>query len=364
MRRLALVSMSLLVFGSALSLTSSSPVGAWVNTYEPADGCTVLSRMPFDAFFATATSNGIFTMAGFLNHYTLTGGSGNVAYQHDMANPDHSMIIISTGNSPVTNGDNIGTVYFEANATDQIKLTGNGTTVNSLYLPIGTRSATVTYAIAGNPGVADPDRWYFNSPTAASVATQSITSASAVSCIQKVNNIVYDTPNYTGPTYTGFTEDEYEGSGNVSCSALNVGCQINKVFTGVANTFIEVGKAIVKGIAALFMPDGDRMADLFDELKTAFLDQLGFLAFPFTYVYDIGEATIASSTGDFNCDIPGNCVAAFDGEMLGGEVSLDFGAMRQGMSGYYALVQNILRATTIFALVVAFYHKYRGMMQS
>lgn len=95
-------------------------------------------------------------------------------------------------------------------------------------------------------------------------------------------------------TYDQTWKDEWGGAfnqipnaiGKYDCASTDYICKIKNIFTGIADTFVAVGEAIVNGFSALFTPDTTTLQYSFDELKTFLSDKLGFLVYPIEWTID------------------------------------------------------------------------------
>lgn len=104
-------------------------------------------------------------------------------------------------------------------------------------------------------------------------------------CYYSANNITYD------QTW----RDEWGGAfqaipnalGKYDCAPTDWVCKIKNVFTGIADTFVSVGEAIVNGFAFIFTPDTDTLSYSFNELKDFLFDKLGFLTYPIEWSLDL-----------------------------------------------------------------------------
>lgn len=103
-------------------------------------------------------------------------------------------------------------------------------------------------------------------------------------CILEAYNIRFD-PSWVGERIP--TENKVPDTSPVAeCSPLDLPCWFGEVFTGFTETMEGLAKAILSGIAYLFVPDYELMKITFEDLKYFFTQKLGFLVYPITFIIE------------------------------------------------------------------------------
>jgi hypothetical protein len=172
-------------------------------------------------------------------------------------------------------------------------------------------------------------------------------------CIVSVTNVTYG-PGWDGPVYS--TKLLY-GTSTIQCDKLDLGCWVNKAWTGVADTFTSVGKALLSGIASIFAPDGTQLQSDFNAFNSFMTAKLGFLLYPFQFLVNLFNAFNSSSSW---CTAS-SCTKNF-GNLFGHPFTLDLNAMATVMPTMWSWFLGLIRGTTVLALVLALRRKYMSVV--
>lgn len=148
------------------------------------------------------------------------------------------------------------------------------------------------------------------------------------------------------------------------CEAINIGCWIGKIYSGVIDSFQSLAEGLLAGITFLFVPDGDVMAFQFNELKEFMIDKLGFLAYPFEWIINMIDGVVGGINSDeawgvgicgshssFDWGFPGVSGTQF----FGSNVSVNFcGELANKLAGISRVLMPVFIS---YALIRAFKHK-------
>ena len=340
-RRITYAIIVSIVLSAFWGLVNSSKVLGWDPLYNPAGTCESLASLPYTNVF-TATNDEIQTF----EQYITMADSG-----HPNANPNWNYLYGIGSNSMVLLGSDAGQhwlLYEQNTATDQQITFLN----DSIQIPEQTYFTPVV--IGDGFGQYQEDVWYFTTTPQLFNNGNSLnyTIAANVSCVHKVDNVAYDT-NYNGPQFQSYNDEILY---NTTCDTFDIPCQINRVFNGIANTFISVGQAIVNGIAALFLPDSATISQYFEDIKQSFNDQIGFLSYPFTFLIDLFN-NIDTSDCTPNCDV------TFAGTLFGSQVTFDADALETAYPPLWFWLTAFVRASIVVALAIALYKKYMKVVK-
>jgi len=166
-------------------------------------------------------------------------------------------------------------------------------------------------------------------------------------------NVFYD-KSYTGPKNFQLTQPN---PGNIEvdqCNGLDPICRIRKVFEGVANTFVDVGQAIVNGISALFIPDQQDVSDLVGATNTFFTEKLGFLYWPFDFVVSLFDVFIHPPSTWCNTS---TCVINA-GNVFGGNLSINLLGFKAISPDMWNLLLLLLRIGLVGGLIGGIHKKF------
>jgi len=159
-------------------------------------------------------------------------------------------------------------------------------------------------------------------------------------------------------TWTGKKYNDYmPANGADTCSGFDVACYVNKGFTTVADTFKDVGSAIIQWIASLFMPDATAMQTLFQNQQTFWQNKLGFLLYPFELLGDLFNA-LTNNTGWCGSSA---CSLSF-GSWYGAPFAINFAYLNTVAPPLWVAMLAVLRATVVVVLIIAIKHKYDEVM--
>lgn len=320
-------------------LLQSSPLYAWTSAEHPAQGEIDLSSRQF-------------------SNQSDTGGppvtflEELATYGFDKDNPDHSLLLHSywAGNDPV-NGTKLYHVLFEQGTNGNI--TFGTQNANKYYV-----TTISTVRIAVTIGSDDQNAQYPGSNTwhvqdDAPTPYPSINNEALIGAVHKVYNVDYE-PDWDGPTYSSYEDDNPVLP---SCDTFDVICQTQNIFASIGNVFTGIAERIVAGIARLFQPDSSTMNQLFDDLRTLMETKLGFLAYPLTFIVDLFNAMINAPT----CSDP--CNITF-GQFYGSDFGINITAIKSVSTLWWDFAVNAIRGTTVVALMLAFYRKWKEVLQS
>ena len=175
-----------------------------------------------------------------------------------------------------------------------------------------------------------------------------------IGCIQFAKGFQYPA-GYDGYFYNDVIPDE---SG--VCSGIDIACRISGIFSGIADTFVGVGQAILRGLAALWIPDGAATKAKIDAFSDFMEAKLGFIAYPFVFFADLFDSFDASGSW---CNTTSCALSA---PVWGGEATatLDLLAMpHMGYGDLWNWFLLFLRGTTVVGLLVMLNNRFREVMQ-
>jgi len=262
-------------------------------------------------------------------------------------------------------GQNKFWIYFAAQNTDTAK------TIE--FIKNTANSAPSVYAVKFTQSNVMPTvKMYYDgvTPSTSFFALGSqTTTESDIACIATAENEQYNATWDLGQVNWSLTTD---GSySQPSCEALDIGCWIGGFFNGIGDGFNAVGRAIVSGIASLFIPDSDSLADQFDSLSTSLSDHLGFLAFPITFIADLLGEILSATSYDVGVYGSGACNLEFAG---GGSSAwlwnggygfvTNFCTIEDEMPTVWTTMQTLLIAATVWTLFAAFHRKYLEVVRA
>lgn len=171
----------------------------------------------------------------------------------------------------------------------------------------------------------------------------------AVGCVEVAHNVDY----MSSWTYTQFTQNINAGD-EITCSTFDIACHIAATFRSIGDTFNAVGQAIVRGFAALFAPDMTEIQNSFSDFNTFMQQKLGFLVFPIVFLVD--SINSFSDTTNQWCS-SSSCVKNL-GNMLGGNLTIDFNALKNTMPSIWTFFISTMRGLIVVALVLGIRRKY------
>lgn len=184
-----------------------------------------------------------------------------------------------------------------------------------------------------------------------------LTSYGGFACIGYAKGATYDS-DWIGAKFSQTpTQQVTDCSANSGISKVT--CEIANFFDGVADTFLGVGKAIVGGIATLFLPDTDQIMvevnDFFDYMEA----KLGFLVYPFQFMGGIFNAFEDTEGHAFSCTST-SCNIGFGGgaTFFGSGIGVDLTALNDVAPTLFSFIVNVIRGMTVFALIMMLRKKY------
>jgi hypothetical protein len=313
----------------AAPVLKTQEVGAWTGDIQTCN-------LPFDAFnwkdqirdhaVNTAKQSPDTVQTVIIYRYP---GEGNNKFTVDMLPTPYLAAFTQADQNPVT-GEYAKSVEYSLTA-------GSSQTATEFEVDLGAK----TVVNNGNVPV-DPGKFKFGSSGNGNI--------SELSCIQTAKG-------FTQPfIWNGKSISEsVPTQGGEKCNgALDFGCWIGKAFNGIGDGFNAVGRAIVQGIASIFMPDGNKIKADFDSLTSFMTAKLGFLTFPFQFLNDMYNGFNDTSNNWCNST---SCVKNF-GNLYGQPFTVNF---KQGETAYPAIWTYFLaaiRGVTVLGVVFAVRHKY------
>lgn len=82
-----------------------------------------------------------------------------------------------------------------------------------------------------------------------------------------------------------------------SCDGfLQIACTVEDIFSGIADSFSAVGQAVLRGLGALFVPDGNQLNSDWSGFYATLTTKLGFLTWPFSFIGDMFTAITTPTT--------------------------------------------------------------------
>jgi len=174
-----------------------------------------------------------------------------------------------------------------------------------------------------------------------------------ISCVSYTENVKYSA-SWDGKAYFTGTPN---GISKVICAPTDIVCKMKEVWGGVTETFSDVGKRIVDGIAAIFIPDSMVLTEYFNEYNDTLQTKLGFLTFPFTMLVDIFNAI----GNDAAWCSTSSCTKNF-GSLYGSDLVVDFATFSRDYTTQYNILVMMIRAVTLISLVFALKNKLKEVM--
>jgi len=191
--------------------------------------------------------------------------------------------------------------------------------------------------------------WHLiNSSTAPFSTTVTINDFTCITNYSRSNGAPVYSTTYTGITYNSSAVPNQIGA---VCDSFDVACKIGEVFQGVQNTFTSVGSYIVRGIASIFFPDTTYLQSKFTELSFFFVNKLGFLTYPLTFIVNMISA-FQDTTQNWCTET--SCVKSF-GNLWGSPFAIDFLTLKNSIPTYWDWFIIFLRGATVIGLLSAIY---------
>lgn len=201
-----------------------------------------------------------------------------------------------------------------------------------------TLTQTTSYQITKNPALSS-----YKSTVSYNGTVQNISTGSFACVTTAKGSISYENDWEAGT----FSEDIPAQIND--CDTLDIACQIGNIFSGVRNTFVAVGQAIVNGIASLFVPSSEFMTTEINDFSDFLEEKLGFLVYPIQFSQDLIEA-FDTSSGVWCTE--SSCIKYF-GDFYGGQLQIDFLAPKWLLLSYWNYALIMLRALIAVALIFA-----------
>jgi len=152
------------------------------------------------------------------------------------------------------------------------------------------------------------------------------------------------------PKYTNNISYEQSATGSTPCATLDVACKVDKAFDAVADTLKDTVKGMLNFIGDLFIPDSATIKASFDNLTTQFNDQMGFLAYPVTYLDTLFDSF--SDTSNDWCNA--STCKIYIPPVLGSSGSyIDIYAFKTVSPSLWTYMTLLIRAMAIFGFVMA-----------
>lgn len=249
-----------------------------------------------------------------------------------------------------------GTIYnlqiYYVNGTIEFKQSGSTKTLTT----------TGTTRVLGVSK--DTTSSYFQSDfSATSIATTTnLTNSGSAACILWAKGATYES-DWTGKYFAQTPQQQVTDCSSQS-GFSKITCEIGNVFDGVADTFVGVGKAIVGGIASLFIPDGDNLSTKITDFGDTITEKLGFLAFPFTFTTELMQTMFDSDNHDEPCtDTYCRISFAQGADFYGAGLELDFTVLNDVAPDLWDFIIGAIRAMTIFAVIMMLRKKYMEIVK-
>lgn len=312
--------------GTFLAIMDTSRVEAWTGNLQSCDATT---GNPFsEKFFASGE-----TLRDFISDFANTSPYD----EFDSNNSNHSMVVTGSGGSTVT-------VVYETGSTNtntqNIVFDEQNNGNRRIKFPDDTRQRVIQYD-ANDDVLVAVGSW---------TAINNSYNASNFTCISYNTNVEYS-GDYGGTIYDGVFDPTAECNG-----ITDITCQLDTLFNNVANTFLAVGRAIIQGVAQLFIPNSDVMATIFAQMRTNFEDSLGLLFYPVGFLIDFFTTLRDTPPCGTSCTL-------FTTTWLGGTLTVNPLIFRDFIPTYYSLVLNIIRAVTVYGVLLAIYRKYMEVVR-
>jgi len=255
-------------------------------------------------------------------------------------------IIIGTASNKMTADVVSGTPGIYYNGTINVN-------VNIIAEPTSQKAPSQSWA--GTPG----GSWTgFNDGTfalAGSTTSSSPFALSSIYCIAGSKNIALS-PGWTYDSLPGGV-DYTSGvglTGATACGALDLSCWVAKGFKGVANTLLDVAKAIVGAFATLFLPDSTQLQTDFNSFSSFMSAKLGFLVYPVTFFGNVFSALGGTSN---NWCTSSGCTKTF-GTFWGHTFSINILAVSTVYSTVWTWFLALVRGLLILSLLYAVKRTY------
>lgn len=328
-----------------VSLTSAPPASAWTGNLQTCAAAGYETTLPqgfFQKIDQTFNANNDYTTAdatkavysdfnGVFGVWILFGSS-TAQFDHNVSTGENSLKVGGHPNNPS------GVDYFRS----------------GFFVPV--YSGDEFTSVSQNVGLAtDGDLFNVSANT---------------TCIENTMGATY-TSSWADGQFPG-TATTVDGEGE-ACDALDFGCWLSPIFDGIADTFIAVGQAIVKGITTIFVPDSEIMTQLFTDFGTFFNDKFGFLFYPIQFLIDLLNGIVnTSDSGIGFCSLP--TLPRIDGGAVGSGMATGtlFGddffshwqvcSIRESTPLLWNVVTTVIKGLTVFALVMGIYKKYKGII--
>lgn len=173
-----------------------------------------------------------------------------------------------------------------------------------------------------------------------------------VQCVVVAHEVQYD----DSWPFTAFIANQSYGDENKKCKVTDLMCILAKAANSIENAFQAVGMAIVQAIGYIFAPDGEQLANLWDEFYDWMQLKLGFLIYPFEFITGVFNAFTSGSSW---CN-SSSCTKNF-GNFMGRNFTINLGQTQQTMPTLWTWFVAMIRGITIVTLLLAVRHKYRGI---
>jgi len=107
----------------------------------------------------------------------------------------------------------------------------------------------------------------------------------------------------------------------------------------------------------LFVPDGRVLQSNFTDLKTVFIEKLGFLAFPVTFIFGVFETIITSASTT-------TCALAPEGTFFGAHLNINLCSVSSLMTPtIFNGLLILARSAIVLSLVFALFRKYMEIIK-
>jgi len=161
-----------------------------------------------------------------------------------------------------------------------------------------------------------------------------------------------------GSSYTATSSEQECNAGVCQAPSIYEDCTTfgTNVVGGLGCQFRNFG-VFLKGIlVSLFVPDSIFIKNYFNELQTFFTEKFGLLAYPVTFLSDATGTIISeAATPDCTIDTPGT--------FMGANADLNLCLFEESMPTVWTPLVTFIRASTIFALMLALYRKFVAILK-
>jgi hypothetical protein len=339
-RKRATIVASILAFISATILPAVLPAKSYAWTSSPIQSCTTLH--PSWSFTTWDWKSLINSNVNFTNVFTAGSHVDDVVFGNRVKTgltsgyqgPASIIILQTTAESTNT----VRVQFGQANGQSYYWKDGftgiYGFTQQTVDVSSGVQSFNIdmsAHTLTASSGI-----YSFN---------QGSSSANSVNCIQESYNVAEGQFGSPQGLYTAVPP----GSSRDCSGFLAIGCKVEDIFSGIADTFTSVGSFIVKGIATIFVPDGSMMSADWSAFYTTLTTKLGFLTYPFTFIGGVWTAFTTPTT---------TCCTFGSGTFLGGHFEFKINQWETTAPTLWTWLTAVIKGVTLLGLFFALRRKF------